>query len=223
MKYQNLFKKIGLLTIVALFSSQLFAADNPGKSAISSAHYLATEAGFEVLDKGGNAFDAAVAVSAALAVVEPSSSGLGGGAFWLLHRNDGNKDVMIDGREEAPSAAHRDMYLDAQGEVNRELALHGPLAAGIPGHVAGMVHIANNYGRLPLKVSLAPAIRLAREGFPTDEKYIRLLKPMQKHMLRWPAGRAIFLRDDQVPALGPFLHTINAAHKNNKNILSTDV
>ncbi len=211
MKYLYQFRKVFLLILAVLFSGQLVAVESPGKSAISSAHYLATEAGFEVLEKGGNAFDAAVAVSAALAVVEPSSSGLGGGAFWLLHRSGDQKDVMIDGREEAPSAAHRDMYLDAAGEVNRDLALHGPLAAGIPGHVAGMVHIANNYGRLPLKVSLAPAIRLAHEGFPADEKYIRLLKPMKKHMLRWPAGRAVFLHKDQVPALGALIKQADVA------------
>ncbi len=191
-----------LLIFTLLLSVQLFALEKPGKSAISSAHYLATEAGFEVLEMGGNAFDAAVAVSAALAVVEPSSSGIGGGAFWLLHRSDDQKNVMIDGREQAPASAHRDMYLDDKGEVIRDLSLHGPLAAGIPGHVAGMVHMAKNYGRLPLKDSLAPAIRLASEGFAVDEKYIRLLKPVQKHMLRWPAGRAVFLHDDQVPELG---------------------
>ena len=212
MKQLHLFTKTLLLTFVLLLSGQLLAVEKPGKSAISSAHYLATEAGFEVLARGGNAFDAAVAVSAALAVVEPSSSGLGGGAFWLLHRSNDQKNVMIDGREEAPASAHRDMYLDEKGEVNRDLALHGPLAAGIPGHVAGMVHIANNYGRLPLKVSLAPAIRLAREGFPADEKYIRLLTPVQKHMLRWPAGRAVFLHDDQIPALGALIKQADVAH-----------
>ncbi|MCF6226625.1 MAG: gamma-glutamyltransferase [Xanthomonadales bacterium] len=209
MKFLN---KTLLLLAAVLISASAMAVDKPGKSAISSAHYLATEAGFEVLEQGGNAFDAAVAVSAALAVVEPASSGIGGGAFWLLHRNEDQKNIMIDGREEAPSAAHRDMYLDENGEVNRGLATQGPLAAGIPGHVAGMVHIASNYGRLPLKVSLAPAIRLAREGFPADEKYIRLLKPVRKYMLRFPAGRAIFLHDDEIPALGAVIKQPDLAH-----------
>ncbi len=208
----NKFRLWGLLCLLALLlSGQVFALEKPGKGAIASAHYLATEAGFEILDKGGNAFDAAVAVSAALAVVEPSSSGLGGGAFWLLHRPEDSKSVMIDGREEAPGAAHKDMYLDANGEVNRDLALNGPLAAGIPGHVAGMVHIATNYGRLPIKDSLAPAIRLAREGFAVDEKYIRLLKPVVKQMLRWPAASSIFLDDGEVPALGTIIKQADVA------------
>ncbi len=200
-----------VLLFLLLISSHAFALEKPGKAAIASAHYLATEAGFEVLEKGGNAFDAAVAVSAALAVVEPSSSGLGGGAFWLLHRNTDNKSIMIDGREEAPGASHKDMYLDANGEVNRDLALHGPLAAGIPGHVAGMVHIAENYGRLPIKDSLAPAIRLARDGFAVDEKYVRLLKPVIKHMRRWPAGNDIFLVDGEIPALGALIKQADVA------------
>ena len=85
----------------------------PPHAAIASAHPLATEAGLDILRRGGNAFDAAVAVSAALAVVEPSSSGLGGGGFWLLHQAAQNADVMIDGREVAPLAATRDMFLDA--------------------------------------------------------------------------------------------------------------
>src|SRR5687768_10737525 len=87
----------------------------PGKAAIASAHALATEAGHEILAAGGNAFDAAVAVAAALAVVEPSGSGIAGGGFILLHRASDGLNTMIDAREKAPAAATRDMYLDAQG------------------------------------------------------------------------------------------------------------
>jgi len=147
------------------FFLQALHADKPGKAAIASAHYLATEAGHEILAKGGNAFDAAVAVSAVLAVVEQSSSGIGGGGFWLLHRASDGFEVMIDGREMAPAAADKDMYLD-DGKVNRDLALHGPLAAAIPGEIAGFEHLAVNYGKLSLAESLQPAIRIAREGFP---------------------------------------------------------
>ena len=105
-----------LATFLAL---PLPAADAPGKAAIASAHPLATEAGMEILAKGGNAFDAAVAVSAALAVVEPKGSGLGGGGFYLLHRASDGKQVFLDAREVAPSAATRDMYLDATGQGDR--------------------------------------------------------------------------------------------------------
>ena len=102
----------------------------PPSAAVASAHPLATQAGLEILDAGGNAFDAAVAVSATLAVVEPYSSGLGGGGFWLLHEADSGRDIMIDGRERAPLAAHRDMYLNAEGQVIDGLSVNGPLAAG---------------------------------------------------------------------------------------------
>lgn len=177
------------------------AAALPPQSAIASAHPLATRAGMEVLAAGGNAFDAAVAVSAALAVVEPASSGLGGGGFWLLHRADG-KEVMIDGRERAPLAARRNMYLDAHGNVVPGLSLDGPLAAAIPGEPAALAHLARHYGRLPLARSLAPAIRLARDGFPVDARYQRLATFRLKALRASPAAAAVFLRDNEVPAAG---------------------
>ena len=93
--------------------------------AVASAHPLATKAGMQILKQGGNAFDAAVTVSAVLAVVEPYSSGMGGGGFWLLHQARDNRQVMIDGREKAPGAAHRDMYLDEFGEVRKMPVLMG--------------------------------------------------------------------------------------------------
>ncbi len=186
----------------AILSLSTFAADGPGKAAIASAHYLATEAGHEILEQGGNAFDAAIAVSAALAVVEPTSSGLGGGAFWLLHRASDSFEVMIDGREQAPGAAHTDMYLDAEGNVNRDLAVNGPLAGAIPGEVAGLEHLAKNYGRLPLSVSLQPAIRLAREGFPVDKKYHALMGYRIDVIKRWPAAADALLADGEIPPEG---------------------
>src|SRR5210317_736829 len=119
--------------------------EHPPAQAIASAHPLATHAGMAILDGGGNAFDAAVAVSAALAVVEPYSSGIGGGGFWLLHRARDGREVMVDGRERAPLAAHRDLYLDDKGEVVPGLSMNGALAAGIPGEPAALVHIAERY------------------------------------------------------------------------------
>ena len=149
-------------------------AAQPPAAAIASAHPLATDAGMEILNAGGNAFDAAVAVSAALAVVAPMSCGLGGGGFWLLHRARDNFETFIDGRETAPRAATRDMYLDASGNVVPNLSLDGPLSAAIPGTPAALAHLAKKYGRLPLTRSLTPAIRLARDGFATDESYRRV-------------------------------------------------
>ena len=128
------------------------------KGAVASAHPLASEAGREMLAHGGNAFDAAIAVSAALAVVEPTSSGIGGGGFYLLHRSSDGLDTMLDAREKAPGAASRDMYLDARGNPIENASTAGPLAAGIPGEPAALEYLARHYGKLPLTVSLAPAI-----------------------------------------------------------------
>lgn len=189
---------LALLLAVALPGS----AQGPGRAAISSAHELATAAGFEILAAGGNAFDAAVAVSAALAVVEPSSSGIGGGGFWLLRHAASGHTTMVDGRETAPAAATADMFLDASGEVDRDRAINGPLAAGIPGAAAAWVHLSQTYGRLPLEQALKPAIRLAREGFPVDLKYQQLLKLRAPVMRRWPETASIFMPDGELPALG---------------------
>lgn len=188
-----------LLLVSATAQARLPAA------AIATAHPLATEAGFEVLDQGGNAFDAAVAVSAALAVVEPHGSGMGGGGFWLLHQADGGRNIMVDGREAAPGAASRDMYLDNRGQVVRDWAINGPSAAGIPGQPAALVHLASRYGRLPLASSLAPAIQLAKEGFPVEEHYRRLALMRRDVLNRSPDARRIFLSNGEVPAAGQLI------------------
>lgn len=173
----------------------------PGEPAIASAHPLATRAGMEVLEAGGNAFDAAVAVSAALGVVEPFSSGLGGGGFWLLHFAADGRQVMVDARETAPGAAHATMYLDDQGEPIPGLSVNGPLAAGIPGTPAALAHVAERYGKLPLARTLAPAIRLAREGYPVYERMHLGLTFKAEQLGRWPGG-AVFLPGGEVPSLG---------------------
>ncbi len=177
----------------------------PNAYAVSSAHELATEAGLSIMAKGGNAYDAAVAVSAALAVVEPASSGIGGGGFWVLQSHDDSLSTMVDGREVAPGAAHRDMYLDDEGNVNRDLAVNGGLAAGIPGAPAAWVYIAENYGTLPLADLLAPAIDLAANGYPADEKYVTLLAMREEVMNRWPETAAIFMPEGKVPEVGDLI------------------
>lgn len=189
------------LFLLSLLFNPLFAAPKPPKAAIASAHPQATAAGLEILKQGGNAFDAAITVAAVLAVVEPYSSGIGGGGFWLLHRASDGKQTMLDGRETAPSAAHRDMYLDAKGDHDRNLSLNGPLAAGIPGVPKALDHLANNYGKLPLSVSLAPAIRLAREGFKVDAYMRYMIKVRQKALLNSPAAAEVFLNNGEIPAL----------------------
>lgn len=180
----------------AIFGCPSAFADG-NKVAIASAHPLATAAGFEVLAKGGNVFDAAVAISAALAVVEPSGSGLGGGGYWLLHRAQDGLETLVDGREKAPLAAHKDLYLDKAGKLIPKLSLDGALAAAIPGMPAGLAHIAEKYGKLPLAASLAPAIRYAETGFAISARHLKLLKFRADVLKTQPAAAEIFLQADK--------------------------
>lgn len=165
---------------------------HPPGAAVASAHHLATDAGIEILRQGGNAFDAAVAVSGVLSVVEPISSGLGGGGMWLLHDARSGRDVFVDGRETAPAAATPDRFLDARGNLDPDRAQNGPWSAGIPGLPALLVHVAEKYGRLPLKQSLAPAIRIAREGFPVYARLAHGYAVKRQVMDRYPGTRAVF-------------------------------
>lgn len=194
----------GLLGLVlGCLALSVAAADGkPNGAGIASANKQATAAGFEILAQGGNAFDAAVAVSAALSVVEPESSGLGGGAFFLLYQADGAKAAFVDARERAPLAASRDMYLDASGNAVRERSVNGPLAAAIPGLPAGLVHVAEHYGKLPLKQSLAPAIRLARKGFVWSDKNAAMIGWRTEQLSKSPAAAKIYLRNGKPPAVG---------------------
>jgi gamma-glutamyltranspeptidase/glutathione hydrolase len=192
-------KKSGaiLVLMVICWGGRIYADEH--QVAIASAHPLATNAGFEILDKGGNVFDAAVAVSAALAVVEPAGSGLGGGGYWLLHREKDDFETMIDGREKAPLAAHKDMFLGKDGKVISGLSKDGALAAAIPGLPAALVHLSQKYGRLPLAESLAPAIRHAQTGFAIGEKYSKLLKFRAEVVKKNPQTAKIFLNKGKLP------------------------
>ena len=190
------------LIFLCLFYVSPVTAQTPSSSAIATAHPYATDAGEEILRAGGNAFDAAVAITAVLAVVEPYASGLGGGGFWLLHRAADGKQIMIDGREVAPSSASKNMYLDKNGDIIKGASINGPKAAGIPGVPAGLEHLAKEYGRLSLKETLAPAIRFAEQGFPVTERYRKLANYRLKIMQSYPSTAAIFLEDNQIPNLG---------------------
>jgi len=172
----------------------------PVAAAVATAHPEATRAAMDVLQHGGNAFDAAIAASAALAVVEPYASGLGGGGFYLLHRASDNTDIMLDAREKAPLAATRDMYLDKDGAVIPGASLNGPLAAGIPGIPAALAHLAKNYGKLPLSETLRPAIRLAEKGFAVNAHYQRLARFRNKQVAG--AAREVFYPKGDVPQPG---------------------
>lgn len=171
----------------------------PTTAAVAAAHPLAAQAGYEILAKGGNAFDAAVAVSAALAVVEPYASGIGGGGFWLLHRAKDKFETMIDARETAPGKISTAMFIGPDGQPIARASLEGGRAAAIPGLPAGLAHLAKKYGKLPLKTSLAPAIRLAREGFRIDERY-RQMSEMRLEMLQHESAlKKLFLDGGAIP------------------------
>lgn len=173
------------------------ASKPQARHAVASAHPLATEAGLDILRQGGNAFDAAIAVAAVLGVVEPYSAGMGGGGFWLLQREADNYSVFVDARETAPGKAHADLYLDRQGQVDRDKAINGPLAAGIPGQPAAFVHIAQHYGRLPLHKTLARAIEIAREGFPVDPVYRELMLYRADVIARYPESQRVLANNGQ--------------------------
>ena len=177
-------------------------ASHPPGAAIASGHALATEAGFEIIRAGGNAFDAAVAVSSTLAVVEPISSGLGGGGFFLLHDAKAGRDVFLDAREYAPASATPDRYLDKDGNLDADRAQNGPWSAGIPGLPAALVELASSHGRLPLKASLAPSIRIAREGFPVYARMAGGYQQRREVMRRYPGTREVYERGGKPIAEG---------------------
>ncbi|WP_077529652.1 gamma-glutamyltransferase [Vreelandella utahensis] len=199
-------RRIGSLFTAALAALLIagcahFGTPEPN-AGVASAHPMATEAGLQALENGGNAVDAAIATAAALGVVEPYSSGIGGGGFWVIQQANG-ESVVIDAREEAPGEAHPELYLNDEGEVREDKpSLNGALAAGIPGQPAAFDHMASEYGRLPLTRSLEPAIRLAREGFPVDERYRNLAGFRLEVMRDYPGTRALFLDDGDVPEEG---------------------
>ncbi|HEV7165235.1 MAG TPA: gamma-glutamyltransferase [Gammaproteobacteria bacterium] len=191
-----------LLFLVAL--PAFAAAPKPPQAAIASAHPLATAAGMQVLKEGGNAFDAAIAVSTALAVVEPYSSGLGGGGYYLLHVASDGHDVMVDGRETAPAAASHDMYLDKSGELKTSSVRRGALSAGIPGTPAALADLAK-YGRLSLAQDLAPAIALARDGFKVDKRFAAITDETTGTLTQLCKPDCPFLVDGHAPEAGSTL------------------
>jgi gamma-glutamyltranspeptidase/glutathione hydrolase len=190
-----------LIVLLMVVQAMPASAAEPGGAAIASAHPLATRAGLEILTQGGNAFDAAVAVAASLAVVEPYSSGLGGGGFFLLHRASDRRQVMVDARETAPSGVTREQYYDVEGRPLRHATTEGGTSVGVPGMPAGLVHLAERYGRLPLTQSLAPAVKLAREGFPLDPRFARIAR-LREAVLQRNSGGGVYLNSGKSPDAG---------------------
>jgi gamma-glutamyltranspeptidase/glutathione hydrolase len=200
---QNLIRRqcIGVLICLVLLPGTVSSAD----FAIASTHPLATEAGIEILASGGNAFDAAIAITSTLAVVEPYSSGIGGGGFYLLHQQKANRQVMLDARERAPLKATRDFYLDTHGAVDHDRSMNGATSAGIPGIPAALDYLQKNYGLLPLEQTLSRAIQYADNGFPVDTTYRRLAKFRLPVLQRFESTRRTLLHDGEIPGLGSLL------------------
>lgn len=167
---------------------------------MASAAPAATDAGIEILRAGGNAVDAAVAVALGLAVVHPQAGNLGGGGFAVVRR--GEELAALDFRETAPAAATAHMFLDEEGEPVRERSLVGPLAAGVPGSPAGLFELHRRFGRLPWDRVVAPAIRLAREGFPVTRRLHRALEAHAELLGRFPETAAVWLPDGSPPPIG---------------------
>src|ERR1700719_3407813 len=171
----------------------LLMAVDAAHGIVVSVHELASRAGVEMMQAGGNAIDAAVATGFALAVVHPPAGNLGGGGFMLVRMADG-KVHFLDYREKAPAAAKADMFLDAEGNVIEGASEYGYKAIGVPGSVAGMVYAEQKYGKLTLKQVMAPAIRLAREGYALSWGEARDMR--EDHYLgKFSESRRVFQRD----------------------------
>jgi len=164
---------------------------------VVSIHHDATDAGIEILRQGGNAVDAAVAVGFALAVVYPAAGNIGGGGFMLIRPSSNALNhgipTFLDYREEAPAAASANMYLDAQGNIIPQASITGPHASGVPGTVAGLTYAEAHFGRLTLAKVMAPAIRLARDGYVLSAEEADDLQ--STNLTQFPASRRIFQRD----------------------------
>ena len=189
-----------LVAVLALYLGGAQAASVAPVAAehgmVVSAQHLATRVGVEVLKKGGNAVDAAVAVGYALAVVYPAAGNLGGGGFMTLQFADGRK-TFVDFREKAPLAATADMYLDKNGAVIEGLNTTGHLAVGVPGTVAGLELARAKYGTRPRAALIAPAIKLAQQGYVLDQGDIEMLETATEDFRKDAPSAAIFLNKGQ--------------------------
>jgi gamma-glutamyltranspeptidase/glutathione hydrolase len=163
---------------------------------VVSSHVLASQAGVEILKKGGNAVDAAIATGFALAVAHPAAGNLGGGGFMIVYLNDG-RVTAFDFREKAPAAAHERMYLDANGRYIRDLNHEGYLAIGVPGTVAGFFLAHEKFGSKPMRELIAPAIELAEKGFPLSWALYEDFKDHEAEFRKYPASQKIFLKNGE--------------------------
>jgi len=180
----------------AIIEGERFHPASARQGMVATSHTLATEVALEVLKNGGNAVDAAVTAGFALAVTQPRSGNIGGGGFMLISKGDGSGPEAIDYREKAPSAATETMYQDESGEVVQNRSRFTHLAAGVPGTVAGLAMALERHGTISLKQALAPAIKLAREGFIVPQRFSEGLEQARERLQRWPATLETFYKED---------------------------
>ncbi len=189
-----------LLLIITTFNSPVYTkSPHPIRSRhgmVVSANSLASKIGVEIMKKGGNAVDAAVAVGFALAVTYPYAGNIGGGGFMVIHLKDG-KNTTIDFREKAPLLAAKNMYLDSNGNYVPELSKEGILSSGVPGSVAGLIYALNKYGTLSLKEVVEPAVFIAENGWPLDYSTAEIFKEYLPEFEKYPASYKIFSKDGE--------------------------
>ncbi len=191
------------LFITYLFFAFLNAQENPSfakNGMVVSASQLASQVGVEIMKSGGNAIDAAVATGFALAVTYPQAGNIGGGGFLVTHLADG-RDITIDFRETAPSAAHRDMYLNDNGDIIKDMSLRSHRAVGVPGSVAGLLTAWKYYGsgNISLKQLLRSSILLAKNGFPITERFAKSLNKSRSLFEKDNGASKVFIRTDERP------------------------
>jgi gamma-glutamyltranspeptidase / glutathione hydrolase len=194
------------LSLVLVWVSNVWSVPETGSAQTATGlvvadSELAAGAGMEMLKRGGNAVDAAVATAFALAVVDQASSGLGGGGFMMIYEAKERRAHALDFRETAPEAARADQYA-RNGKPARDLSLTGALAVAVPGEVAGLLEAAKRFGSLPLQVLLAPAIRYATDGFPVDATLRYAIDRQQAAMRKFPDLGRIYMHRGVVPAEG---------------------
>ncbi|MCL1480532.1 MAG: gamma-glutamyltransferase [Marinobacter sp.] len=180
----------------AILEGERFNSVTATQGMVSTSHTLATEVALQVLKDGGNAVDAAVTAGFALAVTQPRSGNIGGGGFMLIAPGDGAAPEAIDYRETAPAAATEDLFLDEDGKVDQNRSRFTHKAAGVPGTVAGLALALERHGSISLKQALAPAIKLASDGFVVPRRFSEGLEQARDRMTRWPATLETFYKED---------------------------
>ncbi|SFH77254.1 gamma-glutamyltransferase [Modicisalibacter xianhensis] len=180
----------------AILEGERFHPEVGTRGMVATSHFLASQVAQDVLAKGGNAVDAAVTAGFALAVTQPRSGNIGGGGFLLVSDESSGEVIAIDYREKAPSAAYETMFQNEQGEAVSELSRYTHNASGVPGTVAGLALALDKYGTLSLAEALAPAIRLAEEGFAVPQRFVEGIRDTRERLEKWESTRQVFFKPD---------------------------